>query len=129
MGNATVQFLPTDAGLAKHQGAHVQIQGNSFRGQLNLSVNKITEAAPAALGQSELPVLDHPVTHDRKRGRSREAIMVPVTQTKAVAPWVASPLVGAIASSSGTFTVSAPCLHSLGEVCQTQYKAIVCSGP
>ncbi|CAK9274570.1 unnamed protein product [Sphagnum jensenii] len=96
-----VEFLPTDAGLAKHQGAHVQIQGNSFRGQLNLSVNKITEAAPAALGQSELPVLDHPVTHDRKRGRSREAIMVPVTQTKAVAPWVASPLVGAIASSSG----------------------------
>ncbi|CAM6033052.1 unnamed protein product [Sphagnum compactum] len=93
------QFFPTDIGLARHQGTPMQIDANSFGGQMNSSMNKLREVAPAASTQPVMPSFGHPITHGIKRGRSREAITAPFTHSK-VAPPVA-PRVGAIAMSSG----------------------------
>lgn len=99
--NATVQFSPTDIGLARHQGTPMQIDANSVGGQMNSSMNKLREVAPAASTQPVMPSFGHPITHGRKRGRSREAITVPFMHSKVVPP--VAPRVGAIAMSSGTF--------------------------
>ncbi|CAN5973585.1 unnamed protein product [Sphagnum jensenii] len=93
------KFSPTDIGLARHQGTPMQIDANSVGSQMNSSMNKLREVAPAASTQPVMPSFGHPITHGRKRGRSREAITVPFMHSKVVPP--VAPRVGAIAMSSG----------------------------
>ncbi|CAK9231302.1 unnamed protein product [Sphagnum troendelagicum] len=96
---ASLQGPMPDIGLARHQGTPMQIDANSVGGQMNSSMNKLREVAPAASMQPVMPSFGHPITHGRKRGRSREAITVPFMHSKVIPP--VAPRVGAIAMSSG----------------------------